>query len=73
MKTQVEVRLPGENAWVSALLTDERSFGHPVVVMEGERCSRSPLEVFLIRPIDGSDDMLVEQARQAGYAIARHN
>ena len=49
MKTPVEVRLPQDHDWLPALLTDERSFGHPVVILNGESQTRSPVEVFLIR------------------------
>jgi hypothetical protein len=70
MNTPVEVRLPGDSAWISALLTDERSFGHPVILLEGESHPRSPIEVYTIRAVIGTDDMLLEDARRAGYVIA---
>jgi hypothetical protein len=69
MKTPVEVRLPGNTIWFSGLLTDERSFGHPVILLEGESHPRSPIEVYSIRPVMGTDDMLMEDARRAGYII----
>jgi hypothetical protein len=72
MKTPVEVRLPSDEneGWLSALLTDERSFGHPVVLLEGESHARSPIEVFLLRATSDTDEVLLEEARRAGYIVA---
>jgi hypothetical protein len=70
MKTPVEVRLPSDESWLSALLTDERSFGHPVVLLEGESHPRSPIEVYLVRATPDTDEVLLEDARRAGYIIA---
>jgi len=70
MKTPVEVRLPQDHDWLPALLTDERSFGHPVVILNGESQTRSPVEVFLIRATQDTDEILLEDARQAGYVVS---
>ncbi|MCH5378210.1 MAG: hypothetical protein JJ992_30000 [Planctomycetes bacterium] len=70
MKTPVEVRLPKDEDWLPAVLTDERSFGHAVVVLQGESQTRSPVEVFLIRATQDTDELLLEDARQAGYVIS---
>ena len=69
MKTPVEVRLPGNTAWFSGLLTDERSFGHPVILLEGESHPRSPIEVYTIRPVMGTDDMLMEDEVLPGFRV----
>ena len=69
MRTLIEVCLPGREDWLSAELTDERSYGHPVVIVQGETLPRSPIEVYLIRAVHGTDDVLLEEARQAGYII----
>lgn len=69
MWTQIEVRLPQHEDWLPARLTDERSYGHPVVIVEGESMTRSPIEVFMVRPIIGTDEILLEGARHAGYVI----
>ncbi len=73
MKTPVEVRLPQDEDWLPALLTDERSFGHPVVILNGESQTRSPVEVFLLRATQDTDEILLEDARQAGYVISHHH
>jgi hypothetical protein len=69
MNTPVEVRLPGDSAWIPAQLTDERSFGHTVVLLDGESHPRSPIEVYTVRPVIGTDVLLLEDARRAGYVI----
>jgi hypothetical protein len=69
MKTPVEVRLPRISGWLSALLTDERSFGHPVILLEGEDHPRSPIEVYSLRATEDTDEVLLEDARRAGYII----
>lgn len=71
MKTKVEVRLPQDEDWMPALLTDERNYKHPVVILEGESMTRGPVEILLLRGIHGStDEVLLEAARHAGFSIA---
>ncbi len=69
MRTLLEVRLPGCEDWLPAELTDERSYGHPVVIVRGETIPRSPIEVYMIRAVHGTNDVLLEEARQAGYIV----
>jgi hypothetical protein len=72
MWTHVEARLPQHEQWLPARLTDERCYGHPVVILEGESISRSPIELFMVRPVSGTDEILLEGARHAGYVVLHH-
>ena len=70
MRTLIEACMSDQGPWVPAQLTDERSYyGHPVAIVEGETLPRSPIEVFMIRAVRGTDDVLLEEARQAGYVV----
>jgi hypothetical protein len=69
MRTPVEVKLNERAPWVHGELTDERGYGHPVVVLKGERVVRGTLEVMLLRPLVGTDVELLEAAEKAGYVV----
>ena len=69
MKTHVEVELNFGAPWHSAELTDERGYGHPVIVVDGEHQVRGTAEVMFIRPQTGTDRSMLDAARSAGYTV----
>lgn len=69
MTTNVEVQLGFGGRWQPAELTDERHYGHPVIVLQGEHEVRGATEVLFIRPVVGSDRKLLDAAGLAGYCV----
>jgi hypothetical protein len=55
--------------WISAELTDDRGYGHPVVQLQGERMVRGTTEVVFIRPVAGTNQDLLDLAHLAGYEV----
>jgi len=71
MRTNVEVQLSFGGCWRAAELTDERQYGHPVIVLEGEHEVRGPAEVLFIRALVGSEQELLDAAKLAGYEVVK--
>lgn len=69
MTTNVEVQLSFGGRWQHAELTDERHYGHPVIVLDGEHEARGPAEVLFIRSLIGSDQDMLDAAKLAGYSV----
>lgn len=69
MRTNVEVQLSFGGRWRPAELTDERQYGHPVIVLDGEHEVRGPAEVLFIRPLIGSEQELLDSAKLAGFEL----
>jgi hypothetical protein len=69
MITHVEVQTSIGGPWRRAELTDERGYKHPVIVLDGEHEVRGVAEVVFIRPRVGTDCMMLDAARAAGYTI----
>jgi len=69
MITNVEVQLQFGGPWRPAELTDERGYPHPVIVLQGEHEVRGMAEVLFIRPQVGTDRIMLETAKAAGYTV----
>ena len=69
MITNVEVELRLSGPWRPAELTDERGYAHPVIVLQGEHEVRGMAEVLFIRPQVGTDRIMLEAAKAAGYTV----
>ncbi len=69
MITHVEVQLNFGAPWRQAELTDERGYKHPVIVLDGEHEVRGVAEVLFVRSQVGTDQMMLEAAKAAGYTV----
>ena len=73
MRTNVVAELAARGEWLPAELTDDRGYSHPVIVLQGERIARGPMEVVMLRPVVGSDEDLLAKAELAGYAVSHED
>ena len=67
MRIRVQAKLTQGGKFVSAILTNEHHealYGLPIVLIDGEKQSRKPGEVFCIKV---SDHEMAGLARRAGY------